>query len=261
MNTSWTPIKTAISLAVCGAALACAPSFAQTAAKPAAAPTPAKQASMALLPGDDFFTYANREWLDKTEIPADRSSWGAFASIAEDTNQRIVKMFDAIDADKKSSAEARKVSAFYHTYMDEAAIEAKGVAPLKPMLASIDAIKDKAALTRALGASLRADVDPLNNTNFFTENVFGLWVAQGLTDSSRNMPYLLQGGLGMPDRAYYLDRQPEDGGPAHQVPGSTSRPCSSWPATPTATPAPPRCSRSKRRSPSRTPRARIRPTS
>jgi endothelin-converting enzyme/putative endopeptidase len=164
---------------------------------------------MAMLPGDDFFTYANREWLARTEIPADRSSWGAFAAIAEDTNGRIVKMFDAIDADKNSSAEARKVAAFYRTYMDEAAIEAKGGAPLKPILANIDAIKDKAALVRALGASLRADVDPLNNTNFFTENVFGIWIAQGLTDPSRNMPYLLQGGLGMPDRAYYLTDSPK----------------------------------------------------
>jgi predicted metalloendopeptidase len=111
MNTSWTPIKTAISLIACGAALACAPSFAQS----ASAAAPEKQASMALLPGDDFFTYANSEWLAKTEIPADRSSWGAFASIAEDTNQRIVKMFDAIGADKKASAEARKVAAFYNS--------------------------------------------------------------------------------------------------------------------------------------------------
>ena len=201
MNTSWTPIKTAVSLALCSAVFAFGPSQAQTAAAPAAA---AKPANMAMLPGDDFFTYANSDWLAKTEIPADRSSWGAFASIAEDTNQRIVKMFDTINADPKASAEAKKVATFYQTFMDEAAIEAKGAAPLKPMLAKIDAIKDKAELTRALGASLRADVDPLNNTNFFTENVFGLWVAQGLSDPSRNMPYLLQGGLGMPDRAYYL---------------------------------------------------------
>jgi putative endopeptidase len=216
MKPSWTPIKTAISLAACGAVLAFSPAGAQVTPPVAASAAPAapaaaatRPATMAMLPGDDFFAYANSDWLAKTEIPADRSSWGAFASIAEDTNQRIVKMFDAIDADKKSGAEARKVSAFYHTYMDEAAIEAKGGAPLKPILASIDAIKDKAALTRALGASVRADVDPLNNTNFFTENVFGLWVAQGLSDSSRNMPYLLQGGLGMPDRAYYLTDSPK----------------------------------------------------
>ncbi|WLI90141.1 M13 family metallopeptidase [Massilia sp. R2A-15] len=206
MNTSWTPIKTAVSLAICGAAFAFAPAFAQTAAQTAPA---AKTANMAMLPGDDFFNFANREWLDKTEIPGDRSSWGAFQSIAEDTNQRIVKMFDAIETDKNATAEARKVATFYHTFMDEAAIEAKGAAPIKPMLAKIDAIKDKAGLTRALGASLRADVDPLNNTNFFTENVFGIWIAQGLTDTSRNMPYLLQGGLGMPDRAYYLDQNPK----------------------------------------------------
>jgi putative endopeptidase len=204
MKTSWTPIKTAISLAICGASLAFAPAFAAQATPPAAKP-----ATLAMLPGDDFFTYANSEWLAKTEIPADRSRWGAFDSIAEDTNQRIVKMFDAVDTDKKASAEARKISAFYHTFMDEAAIEAKGAAPLKPMLATIDAIKDKAALTRALGASLRADVDPLNATNFFTENVFGIWIAPGLSDSSRNLPYLLQGGLGMPDRAYYLTDSPK----------------------------------------------------
>jgi putative endopeptidase len=81
------------------------------------------------------------------------------------------------------------VSDYYRAYMNESAIEGKGVAPLKPMLAKIDAIKDKAGLTRALGESIRADVDPLNNTDFFaTENLFGLWVAQGLHDTSRHMP-------------------------------------------------------------------------
>jgi endothelin-converting enzyme/putative endopeptidase len=64
-------------------------------------------------------------------------------------------------------------------------------------------------MTRALGAALRADVDPLNNTNFHTENLFGVWIAQGLNDPSHNTPYLLQGGLGMPDRAYYLTDSPK----------------------------------------------------
>jgi putative endopeptidase len=216
MKTSWTPItRTAIALALCGAfpaaafAAGQAGTQAQAAAKPApaaaaatAAATPAPSANATLRPGDDFFAWANGGWLAKTEIPADRSSWGAMASLAEDTNQRIVKLIE--DA-AKGKGEARKVGDYYAAYMDEAAIETKGTAPLKPQLAQIAAIKDKAALVRALGASLRADVDPLNSTDFFTENVFGLWVAQGLHDSARNMPYLLQGGLGMPDRAYYLD--------------------------------------------------------
>jgi putative endopeptidase len=210
MKTSWTPVKTAIVLALCGAAVISMPGRAAGQAQPADAPkAEAPQANAGIRPGDDFFAYANGDWLAKTEIPADRSSWGAMGALAEQTNQRIVKMIEDLAADKKLGGEARKVSDYYRSYMNEAAIEGKGIAPLKPMLAKIDAIKDKAGLTRALGESIRADVDPLNNTDFFTENVFGLWVAQGLHDPTRNMPYLLQGGLGMPDRAYYLDDNPK----------------------------------------------------
>jgi endothelin-converting enzyme/putative endopeptidase len=214
MKTSWTPVKTAIVLTLCGAAVISMPGHAagQAAgqAQPANAPrAEAPQGSAAIRPGDDFFAYANGDWLSKTEIPADRSSWGAMGALAEETNQRIVKMIEDLAGDKKLGGEARKVSDYYRSYMNESAIEGKGIAPLKPMLAKIEAIKDKAGLTRALGESIRADVDPLNNTDFFTENVFGLWVAQGLHDTTRNMPYLLQGGLGMPDRAYYLDNNPK----------------------------------------------------
>jgi endothelin-converting enzyme/putative endopeptidase len=210
MQTSWTPMKTALVLALCGAAGMSMPSQAAGQAQPAAVAKADAQGSQtassaALRPGDDFFAYANGDWLTKTEIPADRSSWGAMGALAEETNQRIVKMIEDLANDKKLGGEARKVSDYYRAYMNESAIEGKGVSPLKPMLAKIDAIKDKAGLTRALGESIRADVDPLNNTDFFTENLFGLWVAQGLHDTSRHMPYILQGGLGMPDRAYYLD--------------------------------------------------------
>ena len=207
MNTSWTPIKSAIALALCGASLAFAPANAAGQVTLPPQPSLAPQVP-SVLPGDDFFGYANADWLAKTEIPADRSSWGAFAAMAEVTNERIVKLIEAQAASKSSSGEARKVADFYTSFMDEAGIEAKGVAPLKPLLARIDAIKDRASLTRALGASLRADVDPLNSTNFNTENLFGLWVSQGLTEPGRNTPYLLQGGLGMPDRAYYLTDSP-----------------------------------------------------
>ena len=194
-HTRWTPIKTALAIMLCSASLSLAPAQAASQGAPASA----------TLPGDDFFAYANGEWLANTEIPADRSSWGAFAAMSETANSRIIKLIEAAATDKKASTDARKVANFYNAFMDEAAIEARGVAPLKPVLAKIDAIKDRAALARVLGASMRADVDPLNATNFATENLFGLWVAQGLTDPERNLPYLLQGGLGMPDRAYYVD--------------------------------------------------------
>ena len=68
----------------------------------------------------------------------------------------------------------------------------------------IDRVNDVRSLSAALGSSLRADADPLNATNFYTPNIFGVFVSQALQDPSRNVAYLLQGGLGMPDREYYL---------------------------------------------------------
>ncbi|MDC8757446.1 M13 family metallopeptidase [Janthinobacterium fluminis] len=196
------PARSALALALCAAALAFAPA---RAADPA---TPAAEARRAAAPGDDFYDYANGAWMAATEIPADRGNWGSFAALSEQTNARIVKLIEAAAAAPAGSG-ARQVADFYRAYMDEAAIEARGLAPLKPLLGKLDAVADKAALARALGASLRADVDPLNMTDFFTENLFGLWVAQGLDDPTRNVPYLLQGGLGMPDRAYYLTDSPK----------------------------------------------------
>src|SRR5207248_3024318 len=86
--------------------------------------------------------------------------------------------------------------------------EAKGLAPVKDALAAIAAIRDAAGLSRALGATLRADVDVLNRGTVYTENLFGLWVAQDLSDPSHYSAFLLQGGLGMEDREYYLDASP-----------------------------------------------------
>jgi predicted metalloendopeptidase len=79
---------------------------------------------------------------------------------------------------------------------------------LKPQLDTIAAIADRHALARVLGSQLRADVDPLNDTNFETSHLLGVFVTQGLTDPSQSYPYLLQGGLGMPDRDYYLSDSP-----------------------------------------------------
>jgi predicted metalloendopeptidase len=123
----------------------------------------------AVLPGDDFYGYVNGAWTQATEIPADRSNWGAGAMLAEETNARIVKLIEAVALDKQADAganpEARQVATYYAAYMDEAGIEARGTRPLQPIFRQIAAIKDKKGLAQALGASVRADVDPLNDTN------------------------------------------------------------------------------------------------
>ncbi len=156
-------------------------------------------------PGDDFFAHANGTWLKTTEIPADRAAWGSFAVLAEEANRRTQELIqEAAGAGASSAdADARKVGDSYLAFMDEAAIEAKGRKPIEPELAAIAALADKAALARFLGAQLRADVDPLNMTNFHTDRLFGLWVSPDFDNPAKNAAYLLQGGLGMPDRDNY----------------------------------------------------------
>ncbi|WP_317200963.1 M13 family metallopeptidase [Janthinobacterium sp.] len=202
------PAGKALALALCAASCALAYAAPPAAAQSAAQPAAADAARGAVAPGEDFYGYANGAWMRATQIPPDRSNWGAFGALAEDTNARIAKLIEGVAALKTAPPAQRQVGDYYRAYMDEAGIEARGLAPLKPLLREIDALHGKTELARALGASLRVDVDPLNNTDFFTENLFGLWIAQGLTEPSRNMPYLLQGGLGMPDRAYYLTDKP-----------------------------------------------------
>jgi putative endopeptidase len=164
-------------------------------------------------PGQDFFAHANGAWLKATEIPADRAAYGVGGMVTELTNRRTAEL---IQQTEKTSAPkgsvAQKVGDYYASYMDEAAIEAKGLAPLRPVLDRVAAIQDRQALARVLGSGLRADVDALNNTDLYTDNLFGLWVAQDLDDPTRYVPFLLQGGLDLPDRAYYLDPSPRMAG-------------------------------------------------
>src|SRR6266849_3433239 len=155
--------------------------------------------------GDDFFRYCNGAWLRKTEIPADRPSVSVFATLVDKSSQRVRGLIDeAVAANAPAGTNTRKIADLYKSFMDEAGIEAKGMAPLQPHLQEIAALKDKKALAFALGKTLRADVDALNNTNFHTPNLFGMWVAPGFNDSDHYAAYLMQGGLQLRDREYYL---------------------------------------------------------
>ena len=157
-------------------------------------------------PGDNFFEYANGTWLKQTEIPADRSTYGGSAILIELTDRRVADLIqETAKANAPAGSDLRKIGDYYASFMDTAAIEAAGLKPLQPALDSIAAIRDRKDLARVLGSGLRADVDAINATNFYTENLFGLWVAQDLDDPTHYSPFLLQGGLGMPDRSYYVD--------------------------------------------------------
>lgn len=159
--------------------------------------------------GDDFYRYSVGKWVDRTEIPADRSSLTSFAIISETAATRTRAIIEeSARTNAPAGSDARKIGDYFASFMDEARIEALGAAPLKPELDAIAAIRTRADLSRILGASVRADTDALNATNFYTERPFGVWIAEDLDDTSIYRPYLMQGGLGLPDREYYLADTP-----------------------------------------------------
>jgi endothelin-converting enzyme/putative endopeptidase len=162
-----------------------------------------------VVPGDNFYLYANGDWIKRTVIPPDRPGVGVFTRLSDTANKRTAAL---IEEAAKSSAPAgsseRQIADLYNSFMNEAAIASRGLTPLQPHLDAIRALKDKKELAHALGETLRADVDALNNTNFHTPNLFGLWTAPGFNDSEHYAAYLLQGGLELPDREYYLTDTP-----------------------------------------------------
>ena len=160
-------------------------------------------------PGDDWFQYTNGSWLKNTEIPADRSSIGGFYIADQQTEKNLEALIAEIEkSNPEAGSEAAKVKTFYDAYLDTKAIDAAGMKPIQADLARFESIRDKTALSQVLGSQTRADVDPLNSTDFGTENLFGVFVTQALK-GGEVVPYILQGGLGMPEREYYLSSDPK----------------------------------------------------
>ena len=165
-------------------------------------------ADAAVHPGDDFDTYANGAWLEATTVPAGKPRWSVRNDISELTRRQLAALVDAA-ASSAPGTDARKVADFRSATLDTAAIESQSLAPLKPLLAEIDAVSDKAGLVRLLGSGLRADVDPLNVGTYDSAHLLGVSVAPGAHGEPTNVVYLLQGGLGLGSRAAYVGDGPE----------------------------------------------------
>lgn len=167
------------------------------------APAPGWGVDESIKPGDDFFGYANGTWLKVTEIPSGKDRWTARNEIEEVARERVAKLLDEARTAPAGSS-ARKVADYRAAYLDEATIEANGLARIQPLLDSIDHIADRRSLTRMLGALLRADVDPLNWGIYNSSHVLGLSVEESIHGEKNYVAFLVQGGLGLPDRENYL---------------------------------------------------------
>jgi len=161
----------------------------------------------AVKPGNDFYLYCNGAWIARTEIPADKPAVGVFTTLLDQSRRNVAAIVkEAAQSHAPADSNERKVADLYASYMDAKAIDSRGLEPLQPELSRIKAIRTKQELAAALGSLQRADVDPLNNTNFHTLNLFGLWTSPGFRNPADYAAYLLQGGLVLPERDYYLSQ-------------------------------------------------------
>jgi putative endopeptidase len=147
-------------------------------------------------PQDDFFTYLNGKWLKTTEIPADKSSWGTFAKMRDDTQPQLLGIIEAAqkDPNKQTGTDVQKIGDLYASFMDEARLETLGVKPLASELQRIRTLKDKKGLPNLIAHLSKIGV----------ATPYGVRVGQDARASTRYATYIGQGGLGMPDRDYYL---------------------------------------------------------
>ena len=144
---------------------------------------------LTVLPGTDFFDHSDGTWLKDTQIPADRSSYGMFHVLQDLSLSRTRGILD--DAAKTPGD---KIGDFYSSYMDEAAVEAKGLTPIKPWLAAIAAAPDRDALLAQMAALQRQGVG----------GMIGVGVGQDDKAPETYVASFSQAGLGLPDRDFYL---------------------------------------------------------
>jgi putative endopeptidase len=148
-------------------------------------------------PCEDFYQFACGGWRAKHPIPSDRPSYGRFDEL-QDRNNEILKAILEDAAKPTSGADMRKIGDYYASCMDESAIETKGMAPLKVDLTRVDAITDKAGIPAVVG-----HLQTLGTTAFF-----GFGSAPDFKDATQYMLIIAQGGLGLPDKDYYLKTDP-----------------------------------------------------
>jgi putative endopeptidase len=141
----------------------------------------------------DFGGYANGKWLAANAIPSDRSTWGSFEVLGERSTAVQHQLAEQAAADKNATGVEKIVGDFWATGMDEAKINAQGIEPIKAELAAIDALNDQAAIVGYLRSSAAKGQNSL----------FGFGANADFGDSTKNIAYAMQGGLGLPDPEYY----------------------------------------------------------
>ncbi|WP_218353186.1 M13 family metallopeptidase [Alteromonas lipotrueiana] len=149
-------------------------------------------------PGEDFFRYASGNWYDNYELPADKTRFGAFTALRDRSQEQVKTIIDDIMAKKDLNAEEQMIHDYYTAYMDVESINQKGIEPITDVLDKISAAKNQEDLTRLFGNAWLYG----NSTPIYA----GLWYNR--LDPNEYQVSVGVGGLGLPDRDYYLSDQP-----------------------------------------------------
>src|SRR6185295_19072306 len=148
----------------------------------------------AVKPGDDFFKYVNGTWLATFKMPADKTRYGAFDELRDKSEADVHGLLEALKSTQPAAGSVQqKVLDLYNSWMDESGIETRGREPLQPYLAAIDAAKTKADVLRLMSKPDYAS--PIS-----------LYIEPDPADPNHYVVNVGQGGLGMPDRDFYLDK-------------------------------------------------------
>ncbi|MFY7758099.1 MAG: hypothetical protein ACOVP9_06845, partial [Flavobacterium stagni] len=151
-------------------------------------------------PGDNFDAYVNGNWTRKTKIPADKAAFGAFDMLLDKSEKDVKEIIQAAAKSKSAEgSEEQKIGDFYASFMDRKGRDAKGLSPLQPEFAKIDALTTTEQLAAYLGTANREG----------TRAPFAFFVNTDYIDPTKNVVMAWQSGLGLPDRDYYLSPAPE----------------------------------------------------
>jgi putative endopeptidase len=148
-------------------------------------------------PQDDLFGHVNGRWLDETEIPSDRSSWGPFVQLADVAEQQVRDIITSLAATPADDLDedARKIGDLFASFMDEERIDRLGTRPIQPLVNAVEGLRDVRDLAAFLGEFERIG----------GAGLFGSYIDTDDRNSDRYLFHITQGGLGLPDESYYRE--------------------------------------------------------
>src|SRR4051812_18490536 len=151
----------------------------------------------AVEPGNDFYRYAEGKWLETSQIPPDRTSWGSFVELADRSERQVCEIAESLPANAPQGSTEQKAGDFYRTYLDTNTIEQKGLAPAQAGLQAIVAARTHEQLADLMG---RPDLN--------LKAPLGVGITTDQKNPDRYIVVIVQSGLSLPDRDYYLKDDP-----------------------------------------------------